>query len=123
MVATNQQVRRLHRLDQEGLPPGLVAAKAREDPKTARKYRWLGELPSEAVMEHAWRIRPDVSADVWPALEVQLRVATGLEAKMLFRELHRHFPGRFSDGQLRTLQHRIKSGGDGGSVHVAGGAL
>ena len=32
----------------------------------------------------------------------------GFEAKTLFEDLQRRYPGRFSDGQLRTLQRRIK---------------
>jgi len=32
----------------------------------------------------------------------------GLEAKTFFEELQRTYPGRFSDGQLRTLQRRVK---------------
>ena len=32
----------------------------------------------------------------------------GLEAKTLFGDLQRRYPGRFSEGQLRTLQRRIK---------------
>jgi hypothetical protein len=32
----------------------------------------------------------------------------GLEAKTLFEYLQREDPGRFADGQLRTLQRRVK---------------
>lgn len=108
MVVTNRQIGRLRWLDRNGIAKGLAAAKAGLDPKTARKYRRLGKLPSEVFMEHDWRTRPDFFAEVWADLEEQLRLAPGLEAKTLFRELQRRFPGRFSDGQLRTLQRRIK---------------
>lgn len=33
---------------------------------------------------------------------------TGLEAKTLFEALQRQSPGRFGDGQLRTLTRREK---------------
>ena len=33
----------------------------------------------------------------------------GLQAKTLFEDLQRRFPGRFPDGQLRTLQRKIKA--------------
>ena len=38
----------------------------------------------------------------------QLRQAPGLEAKILFEALQSRRPGRYQDGQLRSLQRRIK---------------
>ena len=108
-MVTDQQVRKLFRLDREGLPKELAAAKAGLDPKTARKYRRLGRLPREVRrMERDWRTRPDPFAEVWPQLEELLRVNPGLEAKTLFTDLQRRFPGRFADGQLRTLQRHVR---------------
>jgi hypothetical protein len=37
-----------------------------------------------------------------------LDINPGLEAKTIFEDLQRRNPGRFADGQLRTLQRRIK---------------
>src|SRR5205085_9325180 len=108
MRITDQQVRRLFRLDRQGRPKGQAAAKASMDEKTARKYRRLGKLPSEVRMEHHWRTRKDPFAEVWPDLEEQLALNPGLEAKTIFQALQRDFPGQFADGQLRTLQRRIK---------------
>src|SRR5215470_8386518 len=108
-MVTDQQIRKLFRLDREGLPKELAAAKAGLDPKTARKYRRLGKLPTEARrMDRDWRTRPDPFADVWPQVEELLRLNPGLEAKTLFTDLQRRFPGRFADGQLRTLQRHVK---------------
>ena len=108
-MATDQQVRRLFQLDTKGLPKGLAAAKAGLDPKTARKYRRLGKQPSEvSLMARSWRTRPDAFADAWPGMEERLRLNPGLEAKTLFADLQRRFPGRFADGQLRALQRRVK---------------
>ena len=107
-MVTDHQVRRLRRLDQLGIPPGLAAARAGMDDKTARKYRRLGKLPSEVRMERYWRTRPDPFADVWPQLEQLLQVNPGLEAKTLLAHLQRQYPGRFADGQVRTLQRRVK---------------
>ena len=59
-------------------------------------------------MDRDWRTRPDPFAEVWPELEEQLQLNPGLEAKTLFADLQRRFPGRFADGQLRTLQRRVK---------------
>ncbi len=107
-MVTDQQVRRLRRLDRLGLPAEQAAAKAGMDPKTARKYRWLGQLPSEVRMEHSWRTRSNPFAEVWPRVEGQLNLNPGLEAKTVFAWLQREYPGRFADGQLRTLQRHIK---------------
>ncbi len=108
-MVTDQQVRRLRRLDLQGLPKERVADKAGLDPKTARKYRRLGKLPSEVRrMDRDYRTRPDPFAAVWPQLEELLRLNPGLEAKTLFDDLQRRFPGRFADGQLRTLQRHVK---------------
>lgn len=76
--------------------------------KTARRYRALGKLPSEVKVEHEWRTRPDPFEDVWSQVEEQLRLNPRLQAKTLFRWLQREHPGQFQDGQLRTLQRRIK---------------
>ena len=59
-------------------------------------------------MDRDYRTRPDPFAEVWPQLEALLRVNPGLEAKTLFDDLQHRFPGRFADGQLRTLQRRLK---------------
>jgi len=107
-MVTDYQVRRLRRLDLMGVPKGRAAAQAGMDDKTARKYRRLGRLPSEVSMEHPWRTKPDPFADVWPQLEQLLAVNPGLEAKTLLEHLQRQHPGRFADGQVRTLQRRVK---------------
>jgi len=108
MSVTDQHVRRLFRLDGLNRPLGQTAARAGMDEKTARKYRRLGKLPSEVRMKHTWRTRPDPFVEVWPQLEEQLAVNPGLEAKTLFQALQRQYPGRFPDGQVRTLQRRVK---------------
>jgi len=45
---------------------------------------------------------------VWAELEDKLGNNPGLQAKTLFDDLQRRYPGRFADGQLRTLQRRVK---------------
>jgi Mu transposase-like protein len=108
-MITDHQVHKLRRLDLRGAPKEQAAARAGMDPKTARKYRRAGQLPSEVKrMDRDWRTRTDPFTDVWPQLEEQLALNPGLEAKTLFADLQRRFPGRFADGQLRTLQRRLK---------------
>jgi len=108
-MITDPQVRKLQRLVQQGLGKERAALKAGMDPKTARKYRRLGRLPSEVkTMDRNWRTRSDPFDDVWPQILELLRDNAGLEAKTLFADLQRRFPGRFADGQLRTLQRRCR---------------
>jgi len=78
------------------------------DEKTARKYRSLGQLPDEVKADHDWRTREDPFEDVWTEAEEKLKINLGLEAKTLFEDLQRRYPGRFGDGQHRTLQRRVK---------------
>jgi hypothetical protein len=85
-----------------------AASKAGMDEKTARKYCKLAKLPSEIAMAHTWRTREDPFEGVWDGVQELLEINPGLEAKSLFKDLQRRYPGRFSDGQLRTLQRRIK---------------
>jgi len=107
-MVKDQQVRRLMRLMQKEKTKATAAAKAGMDEKTARKYVRLGKLPSEIKGEHSWRTREDPFADVWAEVKVKLEVNPGLEAKTLFMWLQSKYPGRFTDGQLRTLQRKVK---------------
>ncbi len=55
-----------------------------------------------------WRTRKDPFADVWPEIEYQLQLTPHLPAKTLFLALQKKYPNKFSDGQLRTFQRRVK---------------
>ncbi len=103
------QVLKLRRLLGEGDPLIRAAMKVGMDAKTARKYRKTDRLPSEARGPRPWRTREDPFQDVWRELEEYLRLNPGLQAKTLFADLQRRFPGRFPAGQLRTLQRKIKA--------------
>jgi len=87
---------------------GRAAMKADMDRKTARKYVAAGQLPSQMKQPRDWRTRTDPFEDVWPQLEKQLVDAPELEAKTLFEQLQIEHPDRFDDGQLRTLQRKIR---------------
>jgi hypothetical protein len=79
------------------------------DRKTARKYRDQAKLPSELESwPRKWRTRDDPFADVWEEVRELLEVCPVLQAKTLFERLRRRYPGRFEDGQLRTLQRRVR---------------
>jgi len=107
-MVTDAQVRRLKRLSKTEERQEIAAAKAGMDPKTARKYLRSGQLPSEQKADRTWRTRPDPFADVWEAVRELVEANPGLEVKTLFELLQRQHPGRFSDGQVRTLQRRMK---------------
>jgi hypothetical protein len=107
-MVTDQQVRRLFKMSQKEKTFAIAASKAGMDEKTARKYCRLGKLPSEVEADHTWRTREDPFKDVWEEVREMLEVNPGLEAVTLFMYLQRKYPGRFSDGQLRTLQRRFK---------------
>lgn len=106
---TDRQVRRLRALLNEGKSLKAAALRADMDEKTGRKYRDLGRLPSE--LENwpcAWRTRNDPFADVWEEVREKLEVSPELQANTVFDWLQQRYPGRFADGQLRTLQRRIR---------------
>lgn len=107
-MVTDKQVRRLRKLSNTEKNQGIAASKAGMDPTTARRYLGLGRLPSELRKERPWRTREDPFGEVWEAVQRQIQESPGLEAKTLFEWLQREYPGRFSDGQVRTLQRRIK---------------
>jgi len=107
-MVTDSQVRRLKRLSKTEKTQEIAAAKAGMDAKTARKYLADGRLPGEIRPERNWRTRPDPFDSVWEQVRQQLEANPGLEAKTLFEALQREHSGEFADGQLRTLQRRIK---------------
>ena len=107
-MVTDNQVRRLKKLSNIERNQEIAASKAGMDPKTARKYLKQNRLPSELKRERHWRTREDPFSDVWERVRQQIEESPGLEAKTLFEWLQREYPGRFSDGQIRTLQRRIK---------------
>jgi hypothetical protein len=107
-MVTDRQFRRLRKLIQSEDTLAQAADKAGVDEKTARKYRDSDALPSQRRVPHTWRTREDPFQDVWPELLELLRLNPGLQAKTLFLDLQRRFPGRFPDVQLRCLQRRIK---------------
>ncbi len=110
-MVTDRQVRMLWSWLGKEASLRLAAAKAGMDRKTARKYRHTDMLPSRRAAEappQSYRTRDDPFAAVWPEVEELLEAGSGWEAKTLFEELQRRYPGRFADGQLRTLQRRVK---------------
>lgn len=71
---------------------GEVRPTHRADPKPARY----------------WRTRKDPFEAVWPEVLLWLESEPDRTAKELFARLQDKYPGAFRDGQLRTLQRRVK---------------
>jgi len=89
-------------------PLSLSAAKAGMARNTARKYLRIGKSPSESKPIHDWRTRKDPFSGVFDELSGFLKAEPGLQASKLFEHVQRQYPGQFSDGQLRSLQRRVK---------------
>src|ERR1700743_3500197 len=107
-MVTDAQVRRLKRLSKTEKNQELAAAKDGMDANAARGSLRDPRLPSERKADRTWRTRPDPFTKVWDELREQVGTNPGLEAKTLFEDLQRKYPGEFADGQLRTLQRRLK---------------
>ena len=108
MRTTDAQVRKLMNEMSKHGQIGLAARRAGMDRTTARKYWKEGKLPSELETPRTWRTRPDPFDGDWAWVEGQLKAAPGLEAKTLFEALCERRPGVYEEGQLRTLQRRVK---------------
>lgn len=55
-----------------------------------------------------WRTRKDPFAEVWPVLLDWLEERPDIEAKEMFKRLQASGYGNYPDGQLRTLQRRVR---------------
>ena len=86
----------------------LASLRAGMHRNTGSKYLRAGKVPSELRQPRTWRTRKDPFAEDWPELEERLADAPELEAKALFEDLCERHPERYQEGQLRTLQRRVK---------------
>jgi len=109
-MVTDRQVRRLFKVQNKYEYQYQAADAAGISSKTAHKYLKSGKLPSQCRVEHTWPTRKDPFADDWAFVE-QLLIDTQatLEAKTIFQYLQMAYPGKYHNGQLRTLQRRIKA--------------
>ena len=108
MTATDAQVRIAMRERKMGKSQQQAAAKANlSSRKTVSKYEKADLLPSQMQKPRTYRTRSDAFAEEWPTIEKLLTNAPALEAKAIFDWLCEQNPGRYQDGQLRTLQRRL----------------
>jgi hypothetical protein len=94
----------------EGKTQEGAAAAAGISARSARRWQ-KGSYPSQRRKPHTWRTREDpfvevFDAEIVPLLEADSRSV--LEATTILAELQRRHPGEFLQGQLRTLQRRLR---------------
>lgn len=88
---------------------GRAAMRSGMSRNTAAKYLEAGKLPSGAMALRTWRTRSDPFSEDWPGIVAMLRDAPTLEAKTIFEDLVIRKPDGYEEGQLRTLQRRIRA--------------
>jgi hypothetical protein len=82
----------------------MAAVMAAWQAESDRRYRRSGK----ARVPHTWRTRKDPFEGVWAEIEQWLSAEPERTAKSLLEELQRKYPGQYGEGQLRTLQRRVK---------------
>ena len=75
------------------------------DTSSKRTYRRTRK-PS---VPHTWRTRVDPFQDVWGQVRILFEIDPSRTVKQLFQDLQARHPGRFPDGQVRTLRRRVKA--------------
>jgi len=105
---TDVQVRKLMEEHTKHGRVDLASLRAGIHRNTGRKYLRAGKVPSELRRPQKWRTRLDPFEEDWAEIAERLSEAPELEAKALFEDLCERYPERYQEGQLRTLQRRIK---------------
>src|SRR6266702_1452022 len=84
-----------------------AAARAGMSVRTARAYERRARLPSQLKQPRTYRSRPNPFVDDWPWITKLLEDDPALQGQTLFGLLCERQPGRYQEGQLRTLQRHI----------------
>lgn len=93
----------------KGVSQKVAAARTGMSERTARKYERAGKLPSQLRNPRTHRTRENPFSGDWPWVEAQLGEDPALQVKTLFALLCEAFPGRYQEGQLRTLQRHVQA--------------
>jgi hypothetical protein len=75
---------------------------------TSSRRRRSATVSSASARPRTHRTRPDPFAAVQEEIHAGLAANPQRTAKSILQELQQRYPGRDPDGQLRTLQHRVK---------------
>jgi hypothetical protein len=84
-----------------------AAARAGMSVRTARSYERRAKLPSQLKQPRTHRSRPNPFDEDWAWVVAQLEEDPALQGQTVFGLLCERHPGRYQDGQLRTLQRHI----------------
>jgi hypothetical protein len=106
-MVKNEQLALLRKYRSLGYSIEVCAARAGMSVRTARKYL-RGDRMFGVDGFRKWRTRQDPFEGHWKEIEALLDLDTSLEAKTIFDWLQRQYSGEFEDGQLRSLQRRVK---------------
>jgi hypothetical protein len=60
------------------------------------------------IRARRWRTHEDAFQAAWPTVQAWLQVNPNETSKVLFARLQREFPGVYQEGQIRSLQRRLK---------------
>ena len=101
------EIRLLRDERRKGATQKLAAARTGMSERTARKYEKSGLLPSQTKKPRQHRTRENPFAADWAWVESELKRDPALQTKTLFALLAQAFPGRYQEGQLRTLQRHV----------------
>jgi transcriptional regulator with XRE-family HTH domain len=91
----------------KGRTQAQAAARSGMSVRTVRNYERRARLPSQLTRPRTYRSRPDPFAEDWPWLVKLLEDDPALQGQTLFGLLCDRHPGRYQQGQLRTLQRHI----------------
>ena len=107
-MVTDNQIRRLKRMLQQGKTLQQSADAVGIAVNTARKFKDSNKLPSELKKVHNWKTHTDKFSEDWGQLKEMLENNPGLEGKTIMDWLIREKSDTYQDNNLRTLQRRIK---------------
>ncbi len=105
----DKQVLRMRELMNKKEPLKKACLMTGMSENTARKYRKLNKLPSECKKPHQWNTRRDPFASDWELIAKLLSAEPDLQSTTIFNHLQKLHPGKYRDGQLRTLQRKVKT--------------
>jgi transposase len=91
----------------KGATQVVAAARTGMSERTVRKYEQVGRAPSQLKQPRVYRTRPNPFAPDWDWIARELERDPALQAKTLFSLLQVQYPGRYQEGQVRTLQRHI----------------
>lgn len=115
-------VRLLHSIREAQTALAALASTSTGDPPVSKSLQeFLTQLPylwhqgevrathrPQPARPRTYRTRPDPFASVWPELLGWLQQEPDSTASILFDRLTAKYPGRYTPGQLRTLQRRVR---------------